>query len=176
MMVLKLDRLGRNMLHILATVSDHRPSGDAGVHADGIDSSTPAGRMMIGVLGSHTEYERELTKERTALKRESSWANGTKLGRPRKVADADTSRLLSGCEDRRASPGNREPSTSVSVERNTVPDTWPRTSRPRPCIAALLCVATLGSSCQTDDASARCSAQLFDSSGHHRGVVVQHVR
>ena len=28
----------------------------------------------------------------------------------------------------------------------------------------------------TDDASARCSAQLFDSSGHHRGVVVQHVR
>ena len=36
---------------------------------DGIDSSTPAGRMMIGVLGSLAEYERELIRERTALKR-----------------------------------------------------------------------------------------------------------
>jgi DNA invertase Pin-like site-specific DNA recombinase len=56
---------------------------------DGIDSSTPAGRMMIGVLGSLAEYERELIKERTALKRDSSRANGTKFGRPRKVDDAE---------------------------------------------------------------------------------------
>lgn len=40
---------------------------------------------MIGVLGSLAEYERELIKERTALKRASSRANGTKFGRPRKV-------------------------------------------------------------------------------------------
>lgn len=33
--------------------------------------------MMIGVLGSLAEYERELTKERTALKRASSRANGS---------------------------------------------------------------------------------------------------
>jgi DNA invertase Pin-like site-specific DNA recombinase len=56
--------------------------------SDGIDSSTPAGRMMIGVLGSLAEYERELTKERTALKRASSRANGTRFGRPRKIVDA----------------------------------------------------------------------------------------
>jgi hypothetical protein len=56
---------------------------------DGIDSSTPAGRMMIGVLGSLAEYERELIRERTALKRASSRANGTKFGRPRKVDDAE---------------------------------------------------------------------------------------
>jgi hypothetical protein len=30
--------------------------------SDGIDSSTAAGRMMIGVLGSLAEYERELIK------------------------------------------------------------------------------------------------------------------
>ena len=57
--------------------------------SDGIDSSTAAGRMMIGVLGSLAEYERELIKERTALKRGASRANGTKFGRPRKVDDAD---------------------------------------------------------------------------------------
>lgn len=56
---------------------------------DQIDSSTPAGRMMIGVLGSLAEYERELIKERTALKRVASRANGTKFGRPRKVDDAE---------------------------------------------------------------------------------------
>ena len=45
--------------------------------------------MMIGVLGSLAEYERELIRERTALKRASSRANGTKFGRPRKVDDAE---------------------------------------------------------------------------------------
>jgi DNA invertase Pin-like site-specific DNA recombinase len=41
------------------------------------------------VIGSLAEYERELVKERTALKRASSRANGTKFGRPRKVANAE---------------------------------------------------------------------------------------
>jgi len=45
--------------------------------------------MMIGVLGSLAEYERELVKERTALKRETSRANGIRFGRPRKVDDLE---------------------------------------------------------------------------------------
>lgn len=88
--VWKLDRLGRNLQHILQTV---KAMSDRGVTlvstSDGIDSSTPAGRMMIGVLGSLAEYERELIQERTALKRAASRGNGTKFGRPRKVSDAD---------------------------------------------------------------------------------------
>jgi DNA invertase Pin-like site-specific DNA recombinase len=88
--VWKLDRLGRNMLHILETVKVLTERGVTLVSTtDGIDSSTAAGRMMIGVLGSLAEYERALTIERTALKRASSRTNGTKFGRPRKVDDAE---------------------------------------------------------------------------------------
>src|ERR1700756_3092176 len=88
--VWKLDRLGRNTLHILETVKALTDREITLVSvSDGIDSSTPAGRMMIGVLGSLAEYERELIKERTALKRAVSRTNGTRFGRPRKVAEAD---------------------------------------------------------------------------------------
>ena len=44
--------------------------------------------MVIGVLASMAEFERELVKERTALKRAASRANGTKFRRRKKVADA----------------------------------------------------------------------------------------
>ena len=58
--VWKLDRLGRNTLHILETVKELTDRGVTLVSTtDGIDSSTAAGRMMIGVLGSLAEYERE---------------------------------------------------------------------------------------------------------------------
>jgi DNA invertase Pin-like site-specific DNA recombinase len=88
--VWKLDRLGRNTLHILETVKRLTERGVRLVSTtDGIDSSTAAGRMMIGVLGSLAEYERELIKERTALKREASRTNGTRFGRPRKVGDSE---------------------------------------------------------------------------------------
>jgi DNA invertase Pin-like site-specific DNA recombinase len=84
--VWKLDRLGRNTLHLLETVKALTERGVTLISTtDGIDSSTAAGRMMIGVLGSLSEYERELVKERTALKRAMSLANGTKFGRRRKV-------------------------------------------------------------------------------------------
>ncbi|MEI7716122.1 MAG: recombinase family protein [Mycobacterium sp.] len=88
--VWKLDRLGRDLAHILKTVKAMTERGVTLVSVtDGIDSSTAAGRMMIGVLGSLAEYERELMKERTALKRAASRAHGTRFGRPRKVTDPD---------------------------------------------------------------------------------------
>ena len=88
--VWKLDRLGRNLAHILATVKELTERGVTLVSVtDGIDSSTAAGRMMIGVLGSLAAYERELIQERTALKRAASRANGTRFGRPRKVKDTE---------------------------------------------------------------------------------------
>ncbi len=51
---------------------------------DGIDSSMAAGRMVIGVVARMAEFERELGRERTALKRATSRDNGTQFGRPHK--------------------------------------------------------------------------------------------
>lgn len=57
--VWKLDRLGRNMLHMLQTVKEFSDRGVKLISTtDGIDSSTAAGRMMIGVLGSLAESPR----------------------------------------------------------------------------------------------------------------------
>ena len=90
LIVWRLDRQGRNTLHILETIKALTDRGITLISTtDGIDSSTAAGRMMIGVLGSLAEYERELVKEGTALKRQASRANGTKFGRPRKVDNAE---------------------------------------------------------------------------------------
>ena len=87
--VWKLNRLGRDMLHVLDTVKGLTEMGVTLVStSDGIDSSTAAGRMIIGELGSLADYERELGNERTALKRAASRASGTKFGLPRKVDDA----------------------------------------------------------------------------------------
>lgn len=87
--VWRLDRLGRNALHVLQTVEQ---LNNRGVHvrsiADGVDSSTPTGRMILGVMASLAEYERETVKERVALQREAAKANGVKFGRKPKLNDA----------------------------------------------------------------------------------------
>jgi len=115
--VWKLDRLGRNTLHILETVKELTDRGVTLVStSDGIDSSTPAGRMMIGVLGSLAEYERELTIERTALKREASRANGTKFGRLEKSTMLSISRPQGVCE-KTGTPPRRSLDTSGSAGR-----------------------------------------------------------
>ena len=95
--VWKLDRLGRNMLHILETVKALTEMGVTLVStSDGIDSSTAAGRMMIGVLGSLAEYERELIRERTALKESRLAPTAPGSGGPVKSTTPTTSPRRSG--------------------------------------------------------------------------------
>jgi len=81
--VWKLDRLGRSLSHIVRTVEDLTKRG---IHVrsltDGADSSTPTGRMMIGLLGTMAEYERELINERSAAARQARADRGKPVGRP----------------------------------------------------------------------------------------------
>ena len=51
-----------------------------------IDTTTPAGRMLMQLLGTSAEYKRELVRERTKAGLEAARARGRLLGRPRKLA------------------------------------------------------------------------------------------
>lgn len=81
--VWRIDRLGRSLLDVLATVELLRTRG-VGVRSisDGIDPATSTGRMMLGLLATLAEYERELITERVRAGVTAAKAAGTKFGRP----------------------------------------------------------------------------------------------
>lgn len=87
--VWKLDRLGRDMLHILQVVEQLK---NKGVHlksiTDNVDTTTPVGELMLGLMSSFAQYERSLIRERTALQRQMARENGVKFGRKPKLTEA----------------------------------------------------------------------------------------
>ena len=52
--------------------------------AEGVDATTPAGRLQLHVLGAIAEFERERIRERVLAGLERAKGQGKKLGRPRK--------------------------------------------------------------------------------------------
>jgi DNA invertase Pin-like site-specific DNA recombinase len=65
-LVAKLDRLGRSLLHLLGLIEHLTALGLRVISAsDSIDTRTPAGRMMLGLLGAFAEFERERLRERS---------------------------------------------------------------------------------------------------------------
>ena len=82
-LVWKLDRLGRNLRHLLEVMNEFQELGVSFVSmGEGIDTSTSVGRMTFGILGSIAEFERERLRERTILGLDRVRRKGTKLGRP----------------------------------------------------------------------------------------------
>ena len=78
----KLDRLGRNLTHLVNTLQEFRALAVEFVTlGEGIDTSTPAGRLMFGLLASIAEFERERLRERTILGLDRARAQGVRLGR-----------------------------------------------------------------------------------------------
>ena len=81
--VWRIDRLGRSLLDVLSTVHELRDR-DIAVQsiADGIDPATTTGRLMLNMLGTLAEYERELIVERVNAGIAASRKAGTIFGRP----------------------------------------------------------------------------------------------
>jgi DNA invertase Pin-like site-specific DNA recombinase len=82
--VVGIDRLGRNAAEVMTTI---RELGERGIVLrslrEGIDTSNATGRMVAGVLASLAELELELGRERRAAAREARRARGQRIGRPK---------------------------------------------------------------------------------------------
>lgn len=89
LVVWKLDRLGRDLRHLVNTVEDLRVRGVglkvlAGAGAQ-IDTTTANGRLAFGIFAAFAEFERELIAERTRAGLAAARARGRMGGRPRKM-------------------------------------------------------------------------------------------
>jgi DNA invertase Pin-like site-specific DNA recombinase len=83
-LVWKFDRLARSTTHLLETLSLlQRYGADFVSVTEAVDSSTPAGKMVLTFLGAIAEFEREIIRERVVCGLERAKSEGVRLGRPR---------------------------------------------------------------------------------------------
>ena len=89
LVVWKLDRLGRNLKHLINVIDDlqqrqveFKVLAGAGVQ---IDTTTADGRLVFGIFAALAVFEAELIRERTRAGLAAARARGRRGGRPRKV-------------------------------------------------------------------------------------------
>ncbi|OFO45298.1 MULTISPECIES: recombinase family protein [Corynebacterium] len=92
LLVWKLDRLGRNLRHLVNIVHDLTARGVGLKVLTGqgaaIDTTSAQGKLVFGIFAALAEFERELISERTKAGLESARARGRKGGRPFKMTPA----------------------------------------------------------------------------------------
>jgi DNA invertase Pin-like site-specific DNA recombinase len=92
LVVWKLDRLGRDLRHLINTVHDltERGVGLKVLTGQGaaIDTTTPAGKLIFGIFAALAEFERELIVERTKAGLVAARARGRRGGAPYKMTPA----------------------------------------------------------------------------------------
>jgi putative DNA-invertase from lambdoid prophage Rac len=81
--VWRLDRWGRSMADLVATLQELRDLGVGFVSlTEALDLTTPTGRAMAGLLAVFAEFEREILQERVRAGLAHARENGKRLGRP----------------------------------------------------------------------------------------------
>lgn len=87
--VWKLDRLSRSLKDLLLILEKIEEAG-AGFRSltESIDTTTPAGRMMMNMVGAFAEFERAIIKERTCAGLKAARAEGRIGGRKQKLSQA----------------------------------------------------------------------------------------
>jgi DNA invertase Pin-like site-specific DNA recombinase len=92
LIVWKLDRLGRNLRHLVNTIHDLSSKGILFKVLSGqdiqIDTTTPHGKLIFGIFAALAEFERDLISERTKAGLASARARGRTGGAPYKMTPA----------------------------------------------------------------------------------------
>jgi len=80
----RLDRLGRSLKHLITMLEELQALGVAFVSlAEGIDATTPAGKLQMHILGAIAEFEKDRIRERVLAGLARARTQGKRLGRPR---------------------------------------------------------------------------------------------
>lgn len=133
LVVTKLDRLGRNAMDLRATVDKLEKSG-VRVHClalGGIDLTSAAGKMTMGVIAAVAEFERDLLVERTNAGLARAKKEGKRFGRPPALDAAERKMALDLLD---AGVPVSEVARDLGTSRQTVIRT--RDSRPVPAAQA----------------------------------------
>lgn len=104
LVVWKLDRLGRNLKHLVSIVDELTDRGIGlkvlSGHGANIDTSTPAGKLVFGIFSALAEYERELIRERTIAGLSAARARGRVGGRKFKLSKLQVLSLQAAMKDK----------------------------------------------------------------------------
>jgi len=99
----RLDRLGRSLKHLITLLDELQAVGVAFVSlAEGIDATTPAGKLQMHILGAIAEFERGRIVERVRAGLARAKAQGQRLGRPRRAIDPERVAAVAGLPLREA--------------------------------------------------------------------------
>ncbi len=87
--VYRYDRFARSLRQLVNALDEFRALGIDFVSLhEGVDTSTPNGRLVFGIFASIAEFERELIRDRVRSGLALARSRGRQLGRPRVVVDA----------------------------------------------------------------------------------------
>lgn len=82
-LVWKFDRFARSTQQLLAALEEFRQLGvDFVSYTENVDTTTPAGKALFGIVSVISEFERDLIRERIRAGVARARAEGTRLGRP----------------------------------------------------------------------------------------------
>jgi len=95
--VWRLDRLGRNLKHLITLIDELQALGIAFVSlGEGIDATTPAGKLQLHILAAIAEFERARIQERVRAGLARAKAQGKRLGRPAEDVPLDQLTRVAG--------------------------------------------------------------------------------
>lgn len=119
-MVWAVDRLGRSLSHLVNFLSEiHAKKVDLFIHQQGIDTTTPAGKALFGVMGVFAEFERSMIQERVKAGIKRVRAKGRRWGR-RRLEETDPTTCTKILELRQQGLGMAAIGNRVGVSSRTV--------------------------------------------------------
>jgi DNA invertase Pin-like site-specific DNA recombinase len=131
-MAWSVDRLGRSLQDLVAFLSEIHALGiDLFLHQQGLDTTTPAGKALFGMMGVFAEFERSMIAERVRAGLARAKSEGKQLGRP--MIESELEAKVKAALAKPNRPGVRK----IAEQFGISPGTVQRISRPLEASAAV---------------------------------------